>query len=219
MVTKQRTVGLWWLALTAGAIAVYAPLPYLTTSLGEMAAEGGGLAAHYAAQPGWTRAVLYAHMVVSGPALLLSPLQLSTRVRAKAPRLHRALGRVVVVAMVAGGAAGGVLAPFSAAGWIGTAGFGLLAVLSVAFPLLGLRAVRAGDVPAHRRWMVRAFAMVYAGVALRLGVLLLMPVTGDFMSAYLFMPFGSWVPNLLVAEWVLRRGRVSGRPAASPLPA
>ncbi|GAB2984939.1 DUF2306 domain-containing protein [Saccharothrix stipae] len=216
--TKRRTVGVWWLALTAATIAVFAPLPYLTNSLGELAANDGGLAAHYVAQPAWTRGVLYVHMVFSGLALLLSPLQLSTRVRGRAPRLHRVAGRVTIVAMVVGGAAGGALAPFSIAGWVGTAGFGLLAVLSVVFPLLGLRAVRTGDVPAHRRWMVRAFALVYAGVALRLGVVLLVPVTGSFAAAYAFMPFGSWVPNLLVAEWVLRRGRVSDRRAASPLP-
>ncbi|MEU6150543.1 DUF2306 domain-containing protein [Actinosynnema sp. NPDC047251] len=203
VLTTRRKIGFGWLALTAVAIAVFAPLPYLTAPLEEMG--DSGLASHYAAKPAWVHAVLYTHMVGSGLALLLCPAQLSAKVRRRWPKFHRVLGRITIVAMLVGGTAGAVLAPMSIAGVNGMAGFGLLAVLSVAFPVLGLRAIRRGDPAAHRRWMVRAFSLVYAGVMLRVGVILLLPVVGDFDSAYAFMPFGSWVPNLLVAEWVLRR--------------
>ncbi|MEV0680431.1 DUF2306 domain-containing protein [Actinosynnema sp. NPDC050436] len=210
VLTARRRIGFGWLALTAVAIAVYAPLPYLGSPLSEMG--DSGLASHYAAKPPWVHAVLYTHMVGSGLALLLSPAQLSAGVRRRWPVVHRVLGRVTAVAMLVGGAAGAVLAPMSIAGLNGAAGFGLLAVLSVAFPVLGFLAVRRGDVTAHRRWMVRAFALIYAGVMLRVGVLVLLPVVGEFETAYAFMPFGSWVPNLLVAEWVLRRERRAGPP-------
>ncbi|MEU5695492.1 DUF2306 domain-containing protein [Actinosynnema sp. NPDC020468] len=208
-----RAVGVWWLALTAGAFAVYAPLPYLTDGLQAMASGDGGLAAHYAAQPTWVQVVLYVHMICSGTALLLSPVQLSSRVRRRTPRTHRVVGRITFGALVGGGTAGALLAPFSVAGALGTAGFGLLAVLSVVFPVLGLRSALRGDLAQHRRWMIRAFALIYAGVMLRLGLIVVVASTGwDFDRAYLLMPFGSWVPNLLVAEFVLWRS--SARRAA-----
>lgn len=48
--------------------------------------------------------------------------------------------------------------------------------------------------------------MIYAGVALRLWLPVLIQVfDGDFPRAYSYVPFLCWVPNLLVVELVLRR--------------
>jgi len=142
--------------------------------------------------------------------------------------VHRAVGRVVVASIAVAGAAGLVLAPHSLAGAVGTAGFGLLAVLWLAFAGTAVRAIRHRDVAAHRRWMVRTFALTYAAVTLRLwlGVLIaaqtaLAGVPGQvaFDRAYLLVPFLAWVPNLLVAEWYLAAGRrfpAAGQGTASP---
>jgi uncharacterized membrane protein len=209
--SRWRTAGLGWLALTAVAIAAFAPLKYVTGPLPAPASTGDVFAAHFAGLPAWGRAALYAHIVPAALALLLSPLQFSRRVRARAPRVHRLSGRVVVGSIVAGGTAGLVLAPTSLAGPVGTAGFGSLALLWVAFALAGVRAIRAGDVAAHRRCMVRAFALTYAGVTLRLWLPLLTQLTGgDLLAAYAVVPFLCWVPNLVLAEALLRRGPNTG---------
>ena len=133
--------------------------------------------------------------------------------RVRVPRLHRLVGRIVLASILVAGAAGLLLAGVSAAGPVGTAGFGALAVLWVTFAVLGLRAILRRDIAAHRRWMLRTFAMTYAAVTLRLWLLALIPLLGDFHSAYLLVPFLSWVPNLIVVEWLLRR-----RPAPDSLP-
>ncbi len=169
---------------------MFAPLPYLLNSMQDIATNGGEIAANYAPRPGWLHAVFTAHIVFGGLALLLSPVQLAARVRARIPRLHRVVGRVVLTSIVVAGAAGLVLATVNAAGPIGTAGFGALALLWVTFALLGLRAILRRDVVSHRRWMLRAFAMTYAAVTLRLWLLVLIPLLGDFHSAYLLVrPF------------------------------
>jgi uncharacterized membrane protein len=204
-VPRLTTVGLVWLALSAPAIAVYAPLPYALTPLHDLAANGGEIAANYASRPDWVRAAFAAHVVCGALALLLSPVQLWARVRARIPRLHRVVGRVVLVSIVIGGVAGFLLSWFSLAGPIGTSGFGMLAVLWVTFAVLGLRAILRRDVQVHRRWMLRAFALTYAAVTLRLWLIVLIPLLGDFGSAYLLVPFLSWVPNLVVVELLLRR--------------
>jgi uncharacterized membrane protein len=207
----------WWLLLSALAIAVFAPLPYLLNPLADLGGDGQEVAAGYADASSLVQAALYLHIAGGALALLLSPLQFATRLRLRAPRVHRVVGRVVVGAIAVGGVAGLVLAPHNLAGPVGTAGFGLLAVLWLAAAATAVRAIRRGDVATHRRWMVRTFALTYAAVTLRLWLLVL--IAGQtalagvdagvaFDRAYLLVPFLSWVPNLLVAEWYLARHAV-----------
>jgi uncharacterized membrane protein len=222
--TWRTRTAFWWVLLSALAVAVLAPLPYALNSLAELSAGGGTLAANYVDRPAPVRLAFALHVGLGGLALLVSPLQFLTRLRARAPRVHRVVGRVVLASIAVAGAAGLVLAPHSLAGPVGTAGFGLLAVLWLTCAATAFGAIRRGDVATHRRWMVRTFALTYAAVTLRLwlGVLIgvqtgLLGVDGEvaFDRAYLVVPFLSWVPNLLVAEWYLatRERRTAAAPA------
>jgi uncharacterized membrane protein len=219
--TWRTRTGWWWFALSALAIAVFAPLPYALNSLADLAGQQQELALNYVDRPAAVQVGFYVHVTFGGLALLLSPLQFATLVRTRAPQVHRAVGRVVLAAIALAGSAGLVLAPHNVAGAVGTAGFGLLAVLWLACAATGFRAIRRGDVAAHRRWMVRTFALTYAAVTLRLwlGVMIAAQIAlwgvddgTAFHRAYLIVPFLSWVPNLLVAEWYLAAHR---RPAVA----
>ncbi|GII92447.1 DUF2306 domain-containing protein [Sinosporangium siamense] len=212
--SRGRVVGWWWIALSAVAIAVLAVVPYLSGPLHTLGDDG--LAANYAYRPQWVKVAFYVHVVSGGLALLLSPVQFAARLRARVPRVHRVCGRVTFVSLVAAGGAGLVLAPFSLAGMTGTLGFGALGILTLVFAAAAFLAIRRGDVAAHQRWAVRTFALIYAGVMLRLWQMTLVPlqvavygIAEDvaFDRSYGLMPFLSWVPNLLVAEWMLRRQR------------
>ncbi len=205
---KSRTAGWWWLALSAAAIAVFAPLPYLTSSLDALAQDDtAGIAANYADRPPWVQVAFYLHVICGGLALLLSPLQLSARLRSRTPRTHRTCGRITLTAITIAGIAGLAMAPFNMAGPVGTAGFGTLALLWTTFAAASYLAIRRGDVPSHRRWTIRLFALTYAAVTLRLWLIiliLLQPGTAPdtaFDRAYLLVPFLCWVPNLLIAEY------------------
>jgi len=197
------------------AVVVLAALPYALVPLGELARNGSEVAAHYADRSSGLQLALLLHAGAGGLALLLSPLQFAARLRDRASAVHRAVGRVVFGAIAVAGTAGLVLAAHSLAGPVGTAGFGLLASLWLGCAAAALRAIRRRDVPAHRRWVVRTFALTYSAVTLRLwlGVLVaaqvaLAGVPGQvaFTRAYLLVPFLSWVPNLVVAEWYLASG-------------
>lgn len=216
-----------WFTLSAAAIAVFTPLPYLTESLSTLAeAPTGAIAANYADRPTAIQVAFYAHVIGGGLALALSPPQFIARLRHRVPRAHRAIGRLAVGSMVVGGVAGAVLSTTNLAGPVGTAGFGLLGVLWVAFAVTAVVAIRRGDVAAHRRWMVRAFALTYAAVTLRLWLGLLIgvhvaagvPQSEAFDRSYLFVPFLCWVPNLLVAELYLRRRSQSRERHQRPTP-
>ncbi|WP_418061521.1 DUF2306 domain-containing protein [Pimelobacter simplex] len=206
--------GWWaWFALSSLAITVLAVGPYATASLAQLAADDHGVASNYADRAAFFQAALYVHASAAGLALLLSPLQFAARMRHSKPRLHRTIGKVVLAAIAVAGVAGLVLAFVNEAGLIGVLGFGGLAVAWLASGTQAYRAARSRDFTAHRRWAVRTFALTYAGVTLRLQTIVFVSLqvafgadaADAFDRAYYVVTFSCWVPNLLVAEWYLRR--------------
>jgi len=149
---------------------------------------------------------LFIHIAGSVTALVLGSLQFLPALRRGARPPHRWVGRVYVVACLVGGAAGLILAAGSSAGLIASAGFGSLAVIWIAANLLGWRAAMQGRFVAHRRWMVRSWALTLAAVTLRLYLPLVMVLDLPFLPWYRAISFLAWVPNLVAAELWLRRG-------------
>jgi hypothetical protein len=73
------------------------------------------------------------------------------------------------------------------------------------------RHIRNKDLEAHRQWMIRNYALTFAGVMLRVWAPLSVGMGADFTTAYIIIGWACWVPNLLVAEWIIRRTRPVGR--------
>jgi uncharacterized membrane protein len=143
------------------------------------------------------------HIFASALALLLGPLQFSTRLRLKQPKLHRWLGRVYLgLAVAVGGAAGLYMSQYAFGGLLAKFGF---AGLAVAWLFTGARAFMAArnrDFASHRRWMIRNFALTFAAVTLRLYLPPVFIFGLPFATSYAFIAWLCWVPNLLVAEWL-----------------
>ncbi|KQU70638.1 hypothetical protein ASD62_06110 [Phycicoccus sp. Root563] len=166
----------------------------------------------YVAHP-W---LAYGHIVPGVVYLLGAPLQLSHRFRSRHYRLHRRLGRVLLGCALLSGVLSVVLGVVFA--WGGgaettaTLVFGSWFVVAL---LLAFRAIRRGQVPQHRRWMVRAFAVglgvatirIWVGLftGIQIGLLGMgdetMPVRATFGIAF-------WLGlsmHVAFAEWWLRR--------------
>jgi Predicted membrane protein (DUF2306) len=94
-------------------------------------------------------------------------------------------------------------------------GFGLLAVLWFFTGLEAYRMVRGGNIVAHRQWMIRNFALTLAAVTLRdyMPVMLFAP-RWSFRTTYITVSWLRWVPNLLIAEWLVRRRRGLAKPVS-----
>ncbi|MCV2888842.1 DUF2306 domain-containing protein [Ruegeria aquimaris] len=152
---------------------------------------------------------LYLHIGVAPIALLLLPLQFSKHLRQARPGLHRWLGRLYGLVILVSGLAGFVLALTTEEGRFAAVG---LALLSLAWLFTTARAILFAlnrDFARHRAWMFRSAALTLAGVTLRL----YLPVglfTVGFEASYPLICWLCWVPNLLFAEWLLRR-RPAGR--------
>jgi uncharacterized membrane protein len=218
-------IGWGWIAFSSLTIVIMAVSPYLTSSLRTLAESPAGLAGAYVDQPLSIQIAFYVHVVFGGIALLAGPIQFARGIRHRWPRLHRVVGKLSLVAILVAAAAGLVIVPVNSAGAIGVAGFGMLAVLWGLFAILGYRAIRRRNMVQHRAWMTRAFALTYAAVMLRLWTPLLMMLyiaTGTepeaaFSAAYVWVPFLAWVPNLVVAELIVRKNR-RATPAGGPSP-
>lgn len=151
------------------------------------------------------------HAVGGSLALLAGPFQfLRSPTRG---RWHRGLGYVYLTGVLAGGVSGLALAPTAFGGPVSHLGFGTLAALWLATGALAWRRAVARDFDAHRRWMVRNFALSLAAVTLRFLLPGSMAAGVPFELAYPAIAWLCWVPNLLVAEWRYVRPAPAVKPA------
>jgi len=156
------------------------------------------------------------HIIGGMGALLTGPWQFSPRLRARALHVHRWIGRGYLLSVLLGSLAGFAMATVSKAGLPAHAGFGALAIAWLFTSVQAYRAILGGRVAEHRRWMIRSFALTLAAVTLRNYLpLLLFGLHWSFDSAYITVAWASWVPNLIVAEWMLRRVPAVGLPESS----
>jgi uncharacterized membrane protein len=150
------------------------------------------------------------HIVGAIVYCLVGALQFSPGLRRAQPRLHRWTGRLVwpfglAVALSALWMTllyppAEEIHPLLSAFRLGFGGLMLLALL------LGLAAILRRDVPAHRAWMIRAYAV---GLGAATQALVFIPAalvmgTVDPFGNALLMGLG-WAINLGVAEWIIRR--------------
>ncbi|MHA7132679.1 DUF2306 domain-containing protein [Oerskovia turbata] len=213
--------GLAWVALSSIAMAAVLVTTYASATLDDLAQAGQGLASTYVERPPAIQAAFYTHIAFAAVALLLGPVQFVGRWRRRVPRLHRALGRLYLVGVGVGALAGLVISAASSVAFLGFFGFGSLAVLWGWTGWKAYRSIRAGRVAEHRAWMIRCFALTYAAVTLRLWIGVLVAVQLPFIgpdtdpaalfdTAYAPVAFLSWLPNIVIAEWMIARRGLPG---------
>jgi uncharacterized membrane protein len=152
---------------------------------------------------------LVMHVATAATALFVAPFQFLAKIRARRAWLHRWMGRIYLTCCIIGGLSGLVLSLGASTGPITTAGFGLLSLGWLYTTVLGWRTARDRRFAEHRRWMIRSFALTFAAVTLRIYLPILQALPIAFNDGYRVISFLCWVPNLIVAEWYLRRRRLS----------
>ena len=125
------------------------------------------------------------------------------------------VGRVYVLAVLATGVGGLLLAPTTHTGRLAGLAFALLALGTLASTAMAFVAIRRRQIARHREWMTRSYAFIFTGVSFRLWVLLLSVLGVGFDTAYVVGAWIAWPINLAVAELLLRRRRRASRPTAS----
>jgi uncharacterized membrane protein len=148
------------------------------------------------------------HVLAAAWYALLGAFQFPARLRRGSPGWHRRAGRTLVVAglLVAGSGLWMTLfyagAPGGALLWAVRLMVGSAMAASI---VLGFASIRRRDIPAHRAWMIRAYAL-----GLGAGTQIFTQGFGEAvfgtseLSTALSVSAG-WAVNAVVAEWVIRR--------------
>ncbi|MQM27122.1 DUF2306 domain-containing protein [Glycomyces albidus] len=173
--------------------------------------------------------MLSGHILFGSIAIITCSMQVWTWLRLKHPKVHRVSGRLYVFAgVLPSGVFALVVSIMSVIGPAGKIGNVMLSLLWFGTTFAGFLAARRHDFQAHRRWMIRSFALCWSIVVNRVWIALLIAVLLPFEESYyggdtdalvtdvaVASIWLSWVVNLMIAQWWLdrrpaRRGRRPG---------
>ncbi len=155
---------------------------------------------------------LILHIVGALLHAVLGAFQFSTSIRRRWPSWHRASGRVALL--------GALLVAFSALwltalyvtpslGGVLLAGFRVVVASGMLISIaLGVRAILRRDVPHHREWMIRSYALGLGAATQMLVLMVAEIITGGpptELNRALLMGV-AWAINIACAEWAIRRG-------------
>jgi uncharacterized membrane protein len=150
------------------------------------------------------------HVLSGMLALLIGPFQFVRRLRRRFVPVHRFMGATYVASATALGVSGLILAPTAYTGLVASVGFTVLDLLMLFTTWTAVRMILAGRYGEHRRWMIRSFSLIMAGVMLRVwspiyvGLAAIGIVDFSFETAYAAIAWLCWVPNVLLAVWFTR---------------
>ena len=88
-------------------------------------------------------------------------------------------------------------------GLVAKVGFGLLGVVWTISTLMAYQRIRSGAIAKHQIWMIRSYALTFAAVTLRVYIPASMVSGLSFDVAYPAIAWFAWVPNLIIAEWLI----------------
>lgn len=145
------------------------------------------------------------HTFSSIICLLAGFTQFSPIVRKRWPSLHRTMGKVYVISVLALIAPSGFIIGLYANGGIWSQiAFCLLAVLWFVFTALAYQAIRKGQVVRHRKHMLRSFALALSAITLRAWKYVIVAVFHPRpMDVYQIIAWLGWVLNLAIAEYII----------------
>ena len=140
--------------------------------------------------------LVYAHFIGGGLALSLGAIQLWTK---RPSRLHRWLGRAYCLCVLVGAIGGGYLSFYSHLGAITGLGFFIAYVLWIYTTFIALRFAMNRQFDAHRRWILRSFALSCAAISLRI-LLPSLSLVFSFETSYALVAWLCWSINLVIIE-------------------
>ena len=153
------------------------------------------------------RIAFFIHVYASMLVLLAGFTQFSSHIQSFYPQIHRALGYVYVTnVLLITGPAALMMSFYANGGPTSKIAFGLLAVGWISFTAIALRKAALGDFVAHRNFMIRSYALTLSALTLRAWK---WSITNSVelppMDVYRMVAWLGWVPNILIAELLIRR--------------
>jgi len=149
----------------------------------------------------------FIHVYTSMLVMPAGLTQFSSYILKKHRLTHSISGWIYATVVVfISGPAGFIMALYAEGGALSRISFSILAVLWILFTAYAIIRIKKGDVKQHRAFLIRSFALTLSAITLRewkyILALLFDPRPNDL---YMIIAWLGWVPNLLIAEYIIRR--------------
>jgi hypothetical protein len=151
------------------------------------------------------KAFFYPHIILGTLALAIGPFQMTSRSR-RNPKVHRILGRIYASAIGLNILMVPYLAIYSTGGIPASVAFLVLDAAWLVTTGMGVWRIIQRNIAAHRRWILRSYAITWVFVSFRIVVALISIFTHAAMSiSFPVAVYVSIAINLLLTEIYLRR--------------
>ncbi|MEO7982507.1 MAG: DUF2306 domain-containing protein [Bacteroidota bacterium] len=162
------------------------------------------------------RTAFYIHVFSSILTLMAGFTQFSSFILREQKVLHRLIGKIYIIAVLFINFPSGMILAFYANGHLPSKiAFVILDSLWFWFTIKAFLEIRRGNVVSHKRFMIRSYALTFSAITLRTWKMILSnSFVIDPVTLYMIDAWMGFVPNLLLAEWLIRRkqkqkGRIS----------
>ncbi|WP_078593364.1 DUF2306 domain-containing protein [Evansella clarkii] len=151
---------------------------------------------------------LYVHIITASIAILIGPIQfLLNKTRSRRLSIHRSLGKLYVIAIAISGVAGVYLSLYAFGGFLSKLGFFALSISWLVTTYLAYYYIRQKNIPLHREWMYRSYAVTLAAVTFRIWSALIGYTLDNFTVGYVGAIWLALPGNLILAEMWIRQKR------------
>ena len=151
----------------------------------------------------WNTA-FYIHIVLGGIALLVGWIQFSKNFRNKNLEFHKKIGKIYVFSVLISAVAGFYIALHATGGISPKLGFIGMDLVWFFTTLFSFIAIKNGNVIKHQQLMIYSYATCFSAVTLRIWLPILSIYLGGFLPAYKIVAWLSWIPNLIVAYFLIK---------------
>lgn len=147
----------------------------------------------------------YCHIIPGGLALLIGWIQFNKKLRISQLKLHRLIGKIYIVTVLISGISGIYIGFFATGGSISSFGFISLGIIWIYTTFRAFLYAKNGQINQHQRMMYYSYAACFSAVTLRIWLPILIISIGDFIIAYRTVAWLCWIPNLIVAYYLVLR--------------
>ena len=206
MKANIKKFGWWIFAFLCILIGLYPVLYFvLDQNFGLLQSKTSDLLSN----PIWNTA-FYTHIILGGLALLIGWTQFPKGFRDRNRKIHKKIGMAYVTFAFFSSIAGIYIGIFATGGMVSILGFVSLGVIWLSTTMMGWFTAKKHDFDSHENWMIFSYAACFAAVTLRIWLPILIALhDGQFIPAYHIVAWLCWVPNIIVAFWIVRNRKIN----------
>jgi len=151
--------------------------------------------------------IFYVHVYSAIFVLLAGFTQFNPKILSRYSKIHKWLGYLYAGLVLFLAAPSGIfMGYFANGGLMAKTSFVILGVLWFWFTLKAILLILKRKVTVHKKFMYRSFALAASAITLRLWKVILVYLFHPApMDVYQIIAWLGWIPNLLIAEWLIKK--------------